>query len=484
MGGRIKKIPINWPLMFILLLGALVRMQGLMNPLLDDQGWRQADTASMAYHMLGKLTAIPQVWFPILNYDGPVPQKVELEFPFLPYLLAWTWTLLGQSDLWGRIWAIFFSLLTIWGIFVFGQKCFSQRAGLWAAGIYAFVPLTVYYGRVVMPEPVAQAFSVWALNAVLFWREKPGLLRLAGAGLVMALAILAKLPQLMIFPVGILIGFWPLKGEAKRIFSYAWLALLPPLVYYTWVHEGAASQASQFVSGILSGQVVKGNEPLWLKLMDNFSQEVGLTVFLLSAAGMILLLSALIPKLLRIQNKRPASMQKDHRTIYSLFLWCIISLSYIIIVCSRISLDYYLVPVILPMSLLAGFAIDWIEDIPSLVLGILVLFFLFVEGTVVNEEKYLWDARYLNQALWIRQFTPQESILILSDPAPMTFYYSQHVGYRLNQTKSQEAWKQLSMLNGDYFIALPKTKVEPEFWREIQTKYPEIGPGVYQMKKS
>lgn len=52
-----------------------MRSRGILNPLLDDQGWRQADTASMAYHMLGKLTDVPQVWFPTLSYDGTVPTK-------------------------------------------------------------------------------------------------------------------------------------------------------------------------------------------------------------------------------------------------------------------------------------------------------------------------------------------------------------------------------------------------------------------------
>lgn len=481
MGGRIKNRSINWPLIFILLLGVLVRTQGLMNPLLDDQGWRQADTASMAYHMLGRLTAIPQVWFPILNYDGPVPQKVELEFPFLPYIIAWTWTLLGQSDLWGRIWAIVFSMLTVWGIFVFGQKKFSSRAGLWAAGIYAFVPLTAYYGRVVMPEPVAQAFSIWALNAVVFWREKPGRLRLAGAGLVMAFAILAKLPQLMIFPVGIMLGFWPLKGEEKRIMIYSLFSLLPPGLYYSWVHKGAASQASQFVSGILSGQVVEGTGLLSQKLIENILREVGLTVSLLAAAGIIRFLMVIINKQPIIYDKNSVNIQKDRRTIYSLFLWCIISLSYVAFICSRIALDYYLVPVILPLSLLAGVALDCIEDIPGFVLGVLVLFFLLIQGTVVNEEKYLWDMRYLNQALWIRENTPKESVLILSDSPPMTFYYAQRVGYRLNPSKSAEAWQQLSTLKGDYFIALPKTELGSDFWKKVQAKYSEIGPGVYPL---
>lgn len=390
-------------------------------------------------------------------------------FPFLPYLLAWTWTWFGWSDLWGRAWGIIFSLLTIWGIFLLGQKCFSERAGLWAAGIYALAPLTVYYGRVVMPEPVVQACSVWAINALVYWQEKPGRLRFAGAGLMMALAILAKLPQLMIFPVAIVMGFWPLKGKVRPILIYSGLALLPPLLYYSWVHVGA-SQSSQFVSGILTGQVVESTGLFWWELRVHLREGVGMPVLVLSGIGSFYLFR----KRLFVQTRRG--------TLYGIFLWCIISWGYILIICSRISLDYYLIPVILPFALLAGIALEQVEDTPGVVIGILVLSLLLVNSTFGNEEKYAWQEEYLSQALWLRDSTPPGSIMILSDPPPMTFYYAQRVGYRLNLTKNKETWQELLEIPGDYLIELPHTTQSPEFWYEVRAVFPEIGPGVYQLK--
>ncbi len=94
-----------------------------------------------------------------LSYDGVTPQIVELEFPFLPYLLAWTWTLFGWADIWGRLWSVFLSLVAVGGVYYLGRELFNVRVGLLAAAIYALMPLSIYYGRVVMPEPMAQAWK-------------------------------------------------------------------------------------------------------------------------------------------------------------------------------------------------------------------------------------------------------------------------------------------------------------------------------------
>jgi len=233
MGGGVRRL-----LLFIILLLALgVRLRGITNPLLDDQGWRQADTASMSLHMLGHLTDIPNVFLPQLNYDGVTPQRVELEFPFLPYLLAWTWTLFGWADIWGRLWSVLLSLITVGGVYYLGRKMFTDRVGLLAAIIYALMPLSIYYGRVVMPEPMAQAWSIWALAMIWRWRNSPKDRGLWKIGLLMAGAILAKLPQLMLFPVALLLGFYPLNHKRLgQLVRFSLIVLIPPMVYILMSH--------------------------------------------------------------------------------------------------------------------------------------------------------------------------------------------------------------------------------------------------------
>lgn len=452
-------------LFLILVLALLVRLRGVMNPLLDDQAWRQADTASMATHMLGHLTDIPDVFFPELNYDGVAPQRVELEFPFLPYLLASTWSILGWADIWGRLWAIGLSLMTVGGVYALGCRLFSDRAGLFAAAIYAFMPLATYYGRVVMPEPIAQVWSVWAFVFIWKWRDTPIPKGVGIAALFMAGAILAKLPQLMLLPVAILLGFWPFtKAHLGTLFRYMLIALLPPVVYYGWVHFGAG-HSSQFVSGILTGQVVDAQTIAWKILKMHLREGLTFSVLVLSGAGMLRLVLT-------------------HSSIRVPFLvWGGISAFYIGVVCARIPLDYYLVPVLPLAALLSAYALDYLEDIPGTVGGILVLALLVLNTYIVLTPKYTWNPEYLSQAKWIQIHTPADSVLVLSDPPPMTFYYARRVGFRLIGTMGEERPSvMLKSIPGDYLVRLPQSGLQASFWKQIQVDYPEVGPGIFDLK--
>lgn len=470
MGWRVRGVFLG-----IIVLGALLRLKGITNPLLDDQGWRQADTASMAMNMLGHLGNFPDVLFPLLNYDGVGPQKVELEFPFLPYLLALTWKLLGWSDLWGRLWAVLFSLITLWGIFELGRHMFSVRVGLWAAAFYAFIPLTTYYGRVVMPEPVAQACSVWALNSILLWRKSPSWKSLFLAALLMAAAILAKLPQLMIFPAALVMGFWPLQGKWVKMLHYCLLALMLPMLYYSWVHLGTG-ESSQFVSGILSDQVLGGPEFFRVELQNHLRGGFSFPLLLLAGAGLLRTIGCAM-----FSECVPSGTHKEGRgVLLGLILWCLITLIYLGVICLRIPLDYYLVPVALPLVLSVGFALDFFEDIPGLVLGVLVVSLLLLNQMQINEPKYIWNERYLSQAVWIREHTEEEEILILSDSPPMTLYYAHRYGSRLKSLEDQKAWEELQAIPGDYLVALPDSRGE-EFWNKVGAIYPQVGPGVYRL---
>lgn len=453
-------------LFVILLLALFLRLKGVTNPLLDDQAWRQCDTASIATHMMGRLTDFPRVFLPELNYDGVVPQIVELEFPFLPYLLAWVWSIFGWADIWGRLLTITLSLVTVLGIYDLGRHIFTDRAGLFAAAIYAFMPLSVYYGRVIMPEGVAQAWSIWALALTWRWKNSNQEKGIWGVALVMSGAILAKLPQLMLLPVALLMGFYPLKlKQLGKVVYYCALVLILPVAFYLWVHFNVAP-SSQYISGILTEQVAGSTNSDLLSLENNLRQGFSAGLLSISFVGLTRLF------LVRSPVRVP------------FLVWGGIILLYIELVCAHIPLDYYLVPALPLIALLSAYALDGIPDVPGSVCFFLVLVLISLSCYNNLTPKYQWNPEYLIQAKWIEQHTPPASILILSDSPPMTFYYSKRVGFRLNNVSDESnPIQQIEQIPGDYLVRLPQSEHKELFWEKIGLRYQEVGPGVFELKK-
>ncbi|MDQ7096790.1 glycosyltransferase family 39 protein [Desulfosporosinus sp. PR] len=466
MGRRVRRCLLG----LILLAALLVRLKGINNPLLDDQAWRQADTASIAVHMLGHLADFPKVMLPQLNYDGTVPQNVELEFPMFPYLLAWTWKLFGWGDIWGRLWAVFLALMSLWGIYDLGRNLFSDRTGLLATALYALMPLSIYYGRVVMPEPMAQALSIWALALVWRWRKSENKQGVWKIGLVMAGAILAKLPQLMLFPVALCLAFYPFKPKRLGQFlAYSLVAVSFPMVYYLWAHMNVSS-SGQFVSGILTNQVVNSGNLDWHILSKNLQRGLTDSAIFLSGLGLFRTLL----------NRFPGRA--------ALLVWVGIALTYLGIVCVRIPLDYYLVPLLPLVALLGAYALDGCGTWQNIALVVMILIVVNQNCYSYLKPKYRWNPEYLTQAEWIKDHTPSSSVLVLSDPAPMTFYYAHRVGFRLTAvlegTDKASPVGVLTHFPADYFVRLPQSHQDELFWKKVQAAYPEVGPGVFSLKKS
>ncbi len=460
MGGGVRRL-----LLLVILLVALgVRLRGITNPLLDDQAWRQADTASMASHMLGRLTDIPGVFLPKLNYDGVTPQSVELEFPFLPYLVAWTWTLFGWADIWGRIWSVVLSLVTVGGVYYLGRRIFTDRVGLLAAASYALMPLSIYYGRVVMPEPMAQAWSIWALAMIWRWRNSSEDRGVWKIGLLMAGAILAKLPQLMLFPVALLLGFYPLNHKrVGQIVRFSLIVLIPPMVYYLWVHFNVAP-SSQFVSGIMAGNMADKSNLNWNVLGHNLQRGFTGSVLLLSGIGLCRLMFSRSPE----------------RIV--LIAWSGIAVLYVVLVCVRIPLDYYLVPILPLVALLSAYALDGF--LPRTLIVFMFLVVINLESYAYLTPKYHWNEEVLSQARWIKDHTPSSSILVLSDPPPMTFYYANRVGFRLTTIEDEDNPSEiLHQFPGDFLVHLPQSVNKEHFWEKVRNSYPEIGPGVFDLRE-
>ena len=87
------------PLLVILLVATVLRLQYLHAPLLDAHRWRQVDTASIARTFYeGSINPLK----PEANWGG-AHGYVESEFPLYSYGLALLYAIFGVHDWFGRL---------------------------------------------------------------------------------------------------------------------------------------------------------------------------------------------------------------------------------------------------------------------------------------------------------------------------------------------------------------------------------------------
>jgi hypothetical protein len=143
-----------------------------------------------------------------------------------------------------------------------------------------------------------------------------------------------------------------------------------------------------------------------------------------------------------------------------------------------------LVPILPLVALLSAYALDWIDFLPGTVLVMLFLVLIHLESYAYLTPKYYWNEEYLTQARWIKDHTSASSILVLSDPPPMTFYYANRVGFRLITIEDEAVPSViLHKFPGDFFVHLPQSAHKELFWEKVRNSYPEIGPGVFDLRE-
>ncbi len=173
-------------------LGCLLRLHGVHDPIFDHPAWRQGDTAAIARNF-AQLN--PNPLYPQTDYNGPPPNYVELELQIVPWLAGMLYKVVGVHEVIGRLISIAFGTATIIVIALFGRWLFASAiAGLAAAAIYAVIPGAWYYSHTFMPDTTMVFFTTAALYACGRWivDDKASWRGFLPAALLLMAAFLAK----------------------------------------------------------------------------------------------------------------------------------------------------------------------------------------------------------------------------------------------------------------------------------------------------
>jgi hypothetical protein len=249
--NKIKKIKyIEYKLLFlIVLLGFLLRLYKIDNPVADWHSWRQADTASVSrvYVDEGINLLFPRYHDVSTIQTGKFnPQGFRfVEFPLYNVIHAY---LAGTSavfsfEVWGRLVSIISSIVS--GIFLYylGARFINIKGGLLASFFFLFIPFNIYFSRVILPEPLAVALGLASLVLFVSYSDTKKNWKLYLSGICLSLGILVK-PFVLFYSVPMLYLIIRKYG-LKKIFNEAGLlipllifidiVLIPFILWRTWI---------------------------------------------------------------------------------------------------------------------------------------------------------------------------------------------------------------------------------------------------------
>lgn len=221
----------------ILALAILPRIYHLNYPYIDYHGFRQSDTANVARNFYEHGF---NILYPEAAEFGQGNGAYEMEFGLVPFLVAMLYLPFGVHEWVAHSVSIAFSLLTIYLIYALALHYFSMRTALLASFFAALMPLSIYFGRAMMPESAMLAFSVASVLFGVKFHSSGNRRNLLLAALFLSLAVLLKVTSLyLLLPLAFLVLSslgWKSTPRSPLVWFALAIVLVPSILWYGYAH--------------------------------------------------------------------------------------------------------------------------------------------------------------------------------------------------------------------------------------------------------
>jgi 4-amino-4-deoxy-L-arabinose transferase-like glycosyltransferase len=453
---------IDFLLAGLLVLNIVIRLYGIENPFVDFSSWRQIDTVSIAKSFA---TDNFNILHPQLLYDGPGPNYSQLELQITTFFIGLLFKFVGIRELYARIIPVMFFTGSVLFLYLFTKRYQNRNVALLTALIYSMLPMAVYYGRVVQPEPAMLFFGIASLFAFSLWLEKRTTSTYILATMAGVLSILAKIPNaFLLLPVAIM-AISVLKKETfknKQVYAYFTIVLSVTLVYFLylgWFSANAGSpydyhdythigkHTSSFVSNIASKHIV----PQLLSSAISDEGKLYLREYLINAAltpiGFILMLAGLIVTLFE-------SKKHGFKSIAPFYAWAAAIVLYVLTIATTIKIDYYLVPVIpIASFFIARFLAVFVKNKITWPIAFVLVGLVGYQSFIAITPLYSLDTESYKAGVELQKELRQKEPVILGTYNPAILYYSNHKGWR-SVDLSLDEFSVLKSKGAGYYIPL------------------------------
>ncbi|PIR59091.1 MAG: hypothetical protein COU69_01730 [Candidatus Pacebacteria bacterium CG10_big_fil_rev_8_21_14_0_10_56_10] len=351
----------SWVLLAVILLGGLaVRLYNISTPLADWHSWRQADTASVTREYLkhNHPWLLPH-YHDLSNIASGLPNPEGwrlVEFPILSIFTAQLLRLQPQWDLvvTSRLVTVALSLASVALLYDIVRLTSGRRGlALAAAAVMAFLPYSIYYSRVILPEPAMVTMvlvSIWSMVrwlAVVQTRRPARWAWYLISITTLAVALLLK-PTAAFFGTIYVALVWQRWGsQAWRqplLWAYA-LAFAPLLWWRNWIEQYPAGIPA--FEWLLNGNGIR-LRPAWWRWL--FGDRIGR--LMLGFWGVV---PALVGTMVKSKGSRGRAF--DQLTL----AWLAGNLLYLVVFATgNVQHDYYQIMLVPGLAVAVARGGDWL----------------------------------------------------------------------------------------------------------------------------
>ena len=426
-------------LLFILIGAFAVRLYRFDSPVADWHSWRQVDTSAVSRTFVQEGFNVLRPRFPDLSkgvslIDNPQGYRF-VEFPIYNFAQAFLYQQIGRLTLeeWGRIVTIFSSLVSVIFLYLLVKKYTSIRTGFLATFFFAFVPYSIYYSRVILPDQSMVAallggtyfFSNWIdasikykVSSIKYWI--PFILSLV----LIACALLLK-PYALFFSLPLIYLAWHRFGfglfKKWQLWLFLILAALPLGLWHEWMAQKEFIQGVPRNNWLFNGNGIrfKGAFFHWL-----FAERIGKLI--LGYWGLPFVVLGILRKINKKEN-------------LFFFSFIISSLAFMTVLATgNIQHDYYQVLIMPTLAIFFAKGIDLILEkkdifnywVSRLTITISIVFMLAFGWFAIRDYYSIQHPNIVAAGDAVDRLTPKDAKIVAPYGGDTTFlYYTKRKGW-------------------------------------------------------
>lgn len=226
----------------IIVLALVLRLYKIDNPIADWHSWRQADTASVTRVMSQEgvnlliprfqdISSIPS------GKDNPHGYRM-VEWPLYNLLHLGVYRVAPSLgiDKAGRLTSVIASLFSLLFLYLIVKKLSGKLVAFISAFLFAVLPFSIYYSRVILPEPLM--ITLFLISLYLFLQNNRFYLILSA--IFLGLALLVK-PYAIFFTPPFLYWWWINRKQSRMTFPwlilFGLIAFSPLAAWRLWIRQ-------------------------------------------------------------------------------------------------------------------------------------------------------------------------------------------------------------------------------------------------------